>query len=82
MKTLGSFLVVELMRNGKTPQQAVEEAVIRIVQKVPDHKSYQIGFIAMNKAGETGAYCLKPGFNYALYKDGKNKLVDSKSYYD
>ncbi|MAZ93755.1 MAG: glycosylasparaginase [Lentimicrobiaceae bacterium] len=82
MKTVGSFLVVELMRNGKTPQQAVEEAVIRIVKKVPDHLSYQIGFIAMNKAGETGAYCLKPGFNYALYKNDKNQLIDSKSYYD
>jgi len=33
MKTLGSFLVVELMRNGRTPQQAVEEAVMRIVKK-------------------------------------------------
>ncbi len=81
MKTVGSFLVVELMRNGRTPQEAVEEAILRIVKKVPDHKKYQIGFIALNKKGETGAYCLKPGFNYALYKDGENKLFDSNSYY-
>jgi len=61
MKTLGSFLVVELMRNGRTPQQAVEEAVMRIVKKVPDNEKYQVGFIAVNKKGQTGAYCLKPG---------------------
>ncbi len=81
MKTVGSFLVVELMRNGRTPQQAVEEAVLRIVKKVPEHKKYQIGFIAVNKEGETGAYCLKPGFNYALYQNNINKLIDSESYY-
>jgi len=81
MKTLGSFLVVELMRNGRTPQQAVEEAVMRIVRKVSDHKKYQVGFIAVNKQGQTGAYCLKPGFNYALYQNDQNILIDSESYY-
>jgi isoaspartyl peptidase/L-asparaginase-like protein (Ntn-hydrolase superfamily) len=81
MKTVGSFLVVELMRNGRSPQEAAKEAVERIVKKVPDHKSFQIGFIAVNKSGETGAYSMNPGFNYALYKDGKNKLIDSTSYY-
>jgi len=81
MKTVGSFLVVELMRNGRTPQQAVEEAVMRIVKKVPDHKKYQVGFIAVNKQGQTGAYCLQPGFNYAVYQNDKNVLIDSDSYY-
>ncbi len=81
MKTVGSFLVVELMRNGLSPQEAAEEAVLRIVRKVPEHRKYQVGFIAVNKKGETGAYCLNPGFNYALYKEGRNKLIDSKSYY-
>ncbi len=81
MKTVGSFLVVELMRNGMSPQQAVEEAVKRIVKKVPDHKKYQVGYIAVNKQGETGAYCLLPGFNYALYQNGINEMHDSNSYY-
>ncbi len=81
MKTLGSFLVVELMRNGRTPQQATEEAVLRIVKKVPSHKKHQVGFIAVNKQGQTGAYCLLPGFNYAVYKNNKNILIDSDSYY-
>jgi len=81
MKTVGSFLVVELMRNGRTPQQAVEEAVLRIVKKVPDHKKNQVGFIAVNKQGQTGAFCLLPGFNYALCQNGENKLIDSASYY-
>lgn len=81
MKTLGSFLVVELMRNGRTPQQACEEAVMRIVKKDPENKKRQVGYIALSKNGETGAFSLQPGFNYALHKGGKNILVDSKSYY-
>ena len=81
IKTVGSFLVVELMRNGRSPQQACKEAVERIVKKVPENKIRQVGFIAVNKRGETGAYCLQPGFNYALFQDGNNQMHDSKSYY-
>ncbi len=81
MKTVGSFLVVELMRNGRTPQQACEEAVTRIVKKIPNNKKFQVGYIAMNKSGETGAFSLQTGFNYALYQHDKNKLINSNSYY-
>jgi isoaspartyl peptidase/L-asparaginase-like protein (Ntn-hydrolase superfamily) len=80
MRTLGSFLVVELMRNGYTPQQACEEAVMRIVKSNKNLKDHQVGYIAVNKAGETGAFCIQPGFNYALFKGGKNVLIDSGSY--
>lgn len=33
LKTVGSFLIVELMRQGRTPQQACEEAIGRIIKK-------------------------------------------------
>ncbi|GET23518.1 isoaspartyl peptidase/L-asparaginase family protein [Prolixibacter denitrificans] len=79
MKTVGSFLVVELMRNGMSPQKACEEAVHRIAKKIPGYQKFQIGYIAINKAGETGAYCIHPGFNYALWKDGQNTLTDAES---
>jgi len=81
VKVVGSFLVVELMRQGRSPQQACEEAVSRIVQKDPENKIRQVGFIAVNKKGETGAYCLQPGFNFALYQNDKNEMHNSKSYY-
>ena len=71
VRTVGSFLVVELMRQGKSPQQACEEAVQRIVDKNKDKLDFQIGFIAINKNGETGGYCIHPGFTYRVYsKDG------------
>ncbi len=65
LKTVGSFLIVELMRQGKTPQEACEEAVRRVVKKSGDrYKDFQVGFIALNKKGETGAYCIHEFFNY------------------
>ena len=71
VRTVGSFLVVELMRQGKTPQEACEAAVGRIVAKNKDKLDFQIGFIAINKKGETGAYCIHPGFSYRVHsKEG------------
>lgn len=80
MKTLGTFLVVELMRNGRSPQIACEEAVQRIVDKLPDYKDFQVGYLAINKAGDYGSYCIQAGFNYALYHNNENVLIDSESY--
>ena len=78
LKTLGSFLVVELMRQGRTPQEACEEAVNRIAKK-QEFKDIQVGYLAINKAGEYGAYSIQPGFNFALYQDGENQRFDAAS---
>ena len=79
MKTLGSFLIVELMRQGMNPQQACEEAVMRIVAK-QEYKEMQVGYLAIDKNGNYGAYAIHPGFNYALYLNEKNEMHDSESF--
>ncbi|BAO55335.1 L-asparaginase [Nonlabens marinus S1-08] len=80
MKSVGSFLIVELMRNGMSPQAACEEAVMRTIRKNPDHKDFQVAYIAMNKAGETGSYCIHKGFAMMEFKNGTNSRVNSASY--
>lgn len=77
MKICGSHLIVELMRNGKTPQQACEEAIQRIAKKQSNYKSIQVGFLALNKNGDIGAYSIVKGFSYAVAVNGENKLFDS-----
>ncbi len=67
VRTVGSFLIVELMRQGKTPQEACEEGVRRIIAKNSDYRDFQVGFIAVNKNGETGGYCIHPGFSYRIF---------------
>ena len=77
MKTLGSFLVVELMRQGAGPEEACRSAIERIAEKIPLKSHYQVGFIAVNKAGETGGFALRPTFQYAVMREGQNRLVNA-----
>ena len=79
MKTLGSFLVVELMRNGLSPEKACQTAVNRIAKKYNISKS-QVGFIAVNKNGEFGGYALQPGFQFVVNKSDSTELFESKSF--
>ncbi|OGU37932.1 MAG: glycosylasparaginase [Ignavibacteria bacterium GWB2_35_12] len=80
IKMSGSFLIVELMRNGKSPQEACELAIQRIVKKQSDYKDFQVGFIALDKRGRFGAYSINKGFQFALYRNNQNQLLDSNSY--
>ena len=77
----GCHLVVELMRQGLTPQKACEEAVMRIVKLTQNRgkelKDIQVGFIALNKKGEYGSYCVQGGFNYAVHNATGNRLIDA-----
>ncbi len=67
IRIVGSHLVVELMRHGRSPQKACEEAIRRIIQRNPEKaKSIQVGFLALNKKGQYGAYALHKGFTYSV----------------
>jgi N4-(beta-N-acetylglucosaminyl)-L-asparaginase len=68
------------MRQGNSPQQACEKAVRRI-SKQKNAKDIQIGFLAISKKGEVGAYSLQPGFNFAQYAQGTNQMKDVGSFY-
>jgi N4-(beta-N-acetylglucosaminyl)-L-asparaginase len=76
IRICGSFLIVELMRNGRTPQEAVEEAIHRMVKKTKVEDN-QVGFLAINKKGEHGAYSIQKDFSYSLFKNGENKKFES-----
>lgn len=83
IRACGSFLIVELMRQGETPMEACKLACERVYHlnllssKNRDH-IYQVGFVALNNKGEYGAYSVRDGFQYALYSNEENKLINSK----
>jgi len=79
MKTVGCHLVVELMRQGASPQEACQKAVERIATRLDNFAEFQVGFLALNKAGEYGAYCIQPGFNYAVKDASGEQLIDGKN---
>ncbi|HYF70339.1 MAG TPA: N(4)-(beta-N-acetylglucosaminyl)-L-asparaginase [Ohtaekwangia sp.] len=82
IRIVGCHLVVELMRQGKSPEEACRLAVERIIHKDPVRaKNIQVGFLALHKKGSHGAYCIQPGFTYALHNESGNKLYKGASYY-
>jgi len=80
MKSVGSFLIIELMRQGKSPQEACEIAVQRIITQNDNYKDFQVAFLALAKNGEIGSYCLHKGFTFVKYQDNKNTNTPSQSY--
>ena len=80
MKNVSSFLIVELMRMGHSPQKACELAMDRVLKNNPEYQDFQVAFLALNKKGEVGSFCIHPGFTYVKYQDGENSNTDSPSY--
>ena len=74
LKAAGSFLVVELMRQGYSPQDACEVALGRTVSRHNGNPKFQIAYIALRKDGKIGAGAIRKGFKYALSSENKNKL--------
>jgi N4-(beta-N-acetylglucosaminyl)-L-asparaginase len=84
IRVVGSHLVVELMRQGKSPEDACKEAIELIHKKLKlrnkNIDNTQIGFIALNKNGEYGAFALQKGFNYAVFnQQDENILIEVES---
>jgi len=82
IRACGSFYIVELMRKGISPEDACRMACKRVHKlnllssKNRDHL-YQIGFVAVNPKGDYGAFSVRKGFQYAIFKDNKNLLFES-----
>jgi N4-(beta-N-acetylglucosaminyl)-L-asparaginase len=78
----GSHTVVELMRQGLSPEQACKKAIERIVRIKKDKaKEIQVAFLALNKKGEVGTYAIQKGFSYAIRNKTTEKLIPAKSWF-
>ncbi len=77
IRIAGSHTVVELMRNGMSPEEACKTAVDRIIAKHDDLTGLQCGFLALNKHGEYGGYSVYNGFNFALKTNDFEGMKDA-----
>lgn len=76
IRNVGSFLVVELMRQGYPPEEACREAVLRIIKKKPQTATeMQVGFLALKKDGKYGAYAIQQGFSFAVCDHNDQALL-------
>lgn len=82
IRLVGAHLIVELMRQGHQPGQACKLAIERLIKRNPVRaKDIQVGFLALNRSGQVGAYALQPGFTYAVKSGQEEKLYTAKSIY-
>jgi N4-(beta-N-acetylglucosaminyl)-L-asparaginase len=83
IRICGTHLVVEFMRNGESPTDACKKAIERLVRINPEKaKEFQVGFLALNKHGEYGAYSIAPGFTYSVTKgDDGGATYEAASYF-
>ncbi len=80
IRICGTHLVVEFMRQGYSPEMACKKAVERIVKRdKAKAKTLQVGFLALNKKGQYGAYAIQKGFVFSV-KSGKENQVHQSKY--
>jgi N4-(beta-N-acetylglucosaminyl)-L-asparaginase len=79
IRICGTHLVVEFMRLGLSPEMACKKAVERIVKRdKAKAKNLQVGFLAMNKKGQYGAYAIQKGFVFSIKSNSENRIHQSK----
>ena len=93
IRICGTHTVIEQMRFGKSPEDACREAIRRIVKRDPvkakgaiideQNTGIQVGFIAVSKTGEFGAFSIHKEFAYTVTNAEypKGKIFESKSWF-
>ena len=76
MRVCGTFLIVEEMRRGQTPQAAIFNALQRIAQVCHPSPRQQAAFIALRRDGVWAAGALRPGFQVAIRSSTEEGLLD------
>ena len=84
VRIVGSHTIVEMMRQGKTPEDACKEAIRRVVKinGETNAKKMQVGFIALNRLGEYGCYSLTPDFTMAVHSKAGVSVIKAKSWFN
>ena len=75
MRYCGSFLVVELMRQGMHPQEACLEAIRRIAKKDPKGMGISVSFVALDKQGRYGAAGSAAGFQFSVTTRSSSQIL-------
>jgi N4-(beta-N-acetylglucosaminyl)-L-asparaginase len=72
----GSFLIVELMGRGASPEEAIHDTLARLAECWPLKKEHQVAFVAITPEGKYAAGSLRPGFKYAVCDVNQQVVLD------
>lgn len=87
---LSSFVIVEMLRQGKPPKDAVMEACRRIAAstlapRLRDHRgrpNFDVKFYCLAKDGRFAGGSLQPGGKIAVHDGESARLIECESLYD
>ena len=79
MKVCGSFSVVEHMRRGLEPREAIARVLDEIVKRNAGQVDADVSFIALRSDGAYAGMTLRPktNFRYAVIAQGAKRLVNT-----
>jgi isoaspartyl peptidase/L-asparaginase-like protein (Ntn-hydrolase superfamily) len=75
MRYCASFLIVEFMRQGMSPQEACVQTIQRIMRTEPKGANLSINFVALDKHGRYGAAGTDQGFQYSVTTPGSSRVL-------
>ena len=77
MKVCGSFAIVENMRRGMAPEEAVADVLGRVARRRGGNTDTDVSFIALRADGHAAGGSLRPQtkFQYALFRPGSKELA-------
>jgi N4-(beta-N-acetylglucosaminyl)-L-asparaginase len=76
MGTCGSFLIVECMRRGAMPIEAVREALARVNESFAIRPADQVAYLALAPDGSFAAGALRGGFKAAVRDAARDVVID------
>ena len=79
IKVCGSYQVVEYMRQGVHPQEAVKKVLQRVLDRQPNQPERWVGFVALRKDGEVGYASTNAGFQVAVAVRTSSRLIAAAS---
>ena len=81
IKVCGSFSVVENMRRGMEPREAIAEVLREILRRRNGNSEVDVSFIALRADGAYAGLTLRPKtrFQYAVMSRGGKRLVNASS---
>jgi len=79
IKVCGSYQVVEFMRQGLEPEEAVRRVLQRILRRERSGEAPQVGFVALRADGRVGFASTRTGFRVAVSRGGRHEVLDASS---
>jgi isoaspartyl peptidase/L-asparaginase-like protein (Ntn-hydrolase superfamily) len=79
IKVCGCFQIVESMRRGAEPDEAIRQLIERMVRRDPGLRAVLLGFVAMRADGVVGTGSTKEQFEAVISRgDGEHRVVGGK----